>query len=258
MRFLKLTIAYDGTDFSGWQWQSARRTVQGELEAAIRGVTGEETRVVSSGRTDAGVHALGQVVSWATQSKLATDVLRRALNANLPPDLVVREVSDAPEGFNAIDDAVSKRYRYLILDHAIRDVFARRYAWQVWQALDVSAMHAAAQGLRGQHDFKTYETAGSPRVRTIRTVHDLLVERREFELGSRIVIEVEADGFLYNMVRNIAGTLFEVGRGKQPVGWPSQILAARDRRLAGATAPPQGLYLLHVRFRAEPAAPQKG
>lgn len=247
-RFLKLTIAYDGTDYFGWQWQPGQRTVQGALESAIRQITGEETRIVSSGRTDAGVHAIGQVVSWPTASPLAPDVLLRALNANLPRDIVVREVVEERAGFDAIDHSVSKRYRYLLCDQPVRDVFALRYAWQVWQPLDVTAMHEAAQGLRGEHDFKSYETSGSPRVRTIRTVLDIGVTRTLLEHGSRISVEVEATGFLYNMVRNIVGTLVEVGKGNRPVSWPAEVLAQRDRRAAGATAPPQGLYLLKVNF----------
>lgn len=248
MRYLKLTVAYDGTNFFGWQWQPEHRSVQGELEAAIKAVTREETRVVASGRTDTGVHAIGQVVSWATGSTLPADVLLRALNANTPGDLVVKEVSEAREGFNAILDAVSKRYRYLVYDNPIRDVLARHHLWQVWQPLDDVAMHEAAQGLHGKHDFKSYETSGSPRVSTVRDVHEIYVKRSDFINGERIVIEVEADGFLYNMVRNIVGTLVEVGRGRQAIEWPTSLLAERDRRLAGPTAPPQGLYLLQVNY----------
>jgi tRNA pseudouridine38-40 synthase len=248
MRSLKLTIAYDGTDFYGWQWQPDRRTVQGELEAAIGKVTGETLRVVASGRTDAGVHAEGQVVSFASQSSLESDVLRRALNATLPSDIAVRTVAEVPAGFHAIDDARSKRYRYLLYDGSVRDVFARRYAWHVRYLLDAARMHEAAQALRGTHDFKSYETSGSSRVSTVRTVRDIAVARRSDGYQKRIAIEVQANGFLYNMVRNIVGTLVEVGRGKQDVDWPREVLAARDRRVAGMTAPPQGLYLVQVFF----------
>jgi len=248
MRFLKLTVAYDGTDFAGWQWQPQKRTVQGELEAAIKTITGDETRIVASGRTDAGVHAMGQVVSWQTESELGGDVLLRALNANVPRDIAVREVCEAPRGFNAIRASVSKRYRYLLYDDPIRDVFARNYVWQVWQRLDAAAMHEAAQSLRGRHDFKSYQTSGSPRVSTVRSIGDILVKRRATDWAEHIVVEVEADGFLYNMVRNIVGTLVDVGKGKQRTGWPEEVLGQRDRCIAGATAPPQGLYLLKVNF----------
>lgn len=248
MRYLKLTLAYDGTNFSGWQWQPTQRTVQGELEAAMREITGEETRIISSGRTDAGVHAIGQVVSWATRSKHSAEVLLRGLNANTPRDMVVRAVEEAPEGFHAINDSISKRYRYLLFDDPIRDVFARHYVWQLWQPLDVDAMHEGAQALLGEHDFRSYETSGSPRVSSVRKIHDIVVERRATDHGKRIVIEAEANGFLYNMVRNIVGTLVEVGKGNRTSAWPGEVLAQQDRRAAGATAPPQGLYLLNVNY----------
>ena len=248
MRYLKLTLAYDGTNFSGWQWQPTQRTVQGELEAAMREITGEETRIISSGRTDAGVHAIGQVASWATQSRHPTEVLLRGLNANTPRDMVIRAVEEAPEGFHAINDSISKRYRYLLFDNPIRDVFARHYVWQLWQPLDVAAMDAGAQALLGEHDFKSYETSGSPRVSSVRKIHDIVVQRAVTDHGERIVIEVEANGFLYNMVRNIVGTLVEVGKGNRASDWPGEVLATQDRRAAGATAPPQGLYLLNVNY----------
>jgi len=249
MRFLKLTLAYDGTDFSGWQWQPGRRTVQGELETAIQKVTGEQLRVVASGRTDAGVHALAQGVSFATNTRLGADVLRRALNANLPPDMTVHEVVDVREGFDAIDEALSKRYRYVMRDGPQRDVFARRYAWCVHHELDAEAMHEAAQALRGTHDFKSYETSGSARVSTVRTIRELSARRGAAETRAPIVVEVEANGFLYNMVRNIVGTLVQVGRGKRDVAWPQEVLALRDRRRAGMTAPARGLFLVRVTFR---------
>jgi tRNA pseudouridine38-40 synthase len=248
MRFFKLTVAYDGTHFSGWQWQPDRRTVQGELESAVQKITGEQTRLVASGRTDAGVHAHGQAVTLATESSLPAEVLCRALNANTPVDLSVVDVEAAREGFNAIDDATGKRYRYLIQDGPVPNVFMRHYAWQVRQTLDVDAMNEAAQHLTGTHDFKSYESSGSPRVRTVRSICDLLVRRQTWNETSYVVIEVEADGFLYNMVRNIVGTLLEVGRAKKSTAWPAEVLAARDRRVAGMTAPPHGLYLVHVNF----------
>lgn len=248
MRSLKLTVAYDGTEFFGWQWQPGRRTVQGVLEEAIHRVTGETLRVVASGRTDAGVHALGQAVSFQTNSHLTADVLQRALNANLPADVVVLAADEAPLGFNAIDDARSKRYRYIIHNHPWRNVFQRRYAWHIHHELDALGMHEAAQCLRGRHDFKSFESAGSRRVSTVRTIYDVTVNGFRQGEGARIEIEVEADGFLYNMVRNVVGTLVDVGRGRRPVSWMTELLALRDRRRAGATAPAHGLYLVHVTF----------
>ncbi len=248
MRFFKLTVAYDGTAYAGWQVQAAGRTIQAELERALLQVTGQRIRAVASGRTDAGVHALGQVVSFAARTKLPPDVLRRAIDAHLPHDIVVREVREAPEGFHAIRDAIRKRYRYLIQDGPLRDVFTRHYAWYLPQRLDAAAMRAAAACLSGRHDFTSFQAAGSPRASPVRTVYELLVERRPDAAGERLAIEIEADGFLYNMVRNIVGTLVEVGRGKQPAAWVAEVLAARNRKLAGMTAPPQGLFLVHVEY----------
>ena len=248
MPTFKLTLAYDGTDFVGWQWQPGRRTVQEELEKAIERITQQKTRCVASGRTDAGVHALGQVVCFRSETKLDGPALCKALNAEIPEDMLVFEVSPAPEDFHAIRDALRKRYRYLIQDGRPRDIFDRQYVWHIKRRLDVQAMQQAAQSLVGKHDFVSFQTSGSSRLTTERTVLDVLVERRQAELTDRVVIEVEADGFLYNMVRNIAGTLVEVGKGKQPITWPAEVLALRDRRLAGMTAPAQGLYLIGVEY----------
>jgi len=241
-RTLKLTIAYDGTAYSGWQFQPGSRTLQATLETAVAKITGERVRVVASGRTDAGVHALGQVVSWHTESRLECDVLRRALNANLPDDVAVLHCEEAQTGFHAIRDAVSKRYRYVIHDGPVRDVFRRDYCWQYRERLDAEAMHRAAQGLRGTHDFCSFETQSPQRATSVRTIFDISVNRD----GDCLTFEVEADGFLYNMVRAIVGTLVEVGRGAQAEEWPAEVVAAGDRGAAGMTAPPQGLFLVYV------------
>jgi len=248
MRTFRLTLSYDGTAYAGWQVQANARTIQAELEAALRQVTGEQIRAVASGRTDAGVHALGQVVSFSSQTHLSADVLRKALDANLPKDLVVREVREAPAGFHAIRDALRKRYRYVLQDGPIRDVFGRAYAWCFPQRLDVQAMQAATAVLLGQHDFSSFEAAGSPRASSVRTIYELTGQRRAGDFLDRIVVEVEADGFLYNMVRNIVGSLVEVGRGRQEASWIEEVLAARNRKLAGMTAPPQGLFLVSVDY----------
>ncbi len=248
MPTFKLTLAYDGTDFAGWQRQPSRRTVQGQLEAAIQRVTGQGSKCIASGRTDAGVHALGQVVSFSSDTQLPPEVLAKALNAELPEDMLVFSVARAPDDFHALRDAIRKRYRYVIEDGRLRDLYARRYLWHIYQRLDIEAMQAAAAPLVGRHDFASYETSGSSRQTTTRTLFDLTVERQHADLTERIVIEVEADGFLYNMVRNIVGTLVAVGKGKQSVQWPEQVLALRDRTQAGMTAPPQGLYLVGVHY----------
>jgi tRNA pseudouridine38-40 synthase len=254
MRTLKLTLAYDGTDFAGWQFQPSQRTIQQTLQEAVERITGERTPVVASGRTDAGVHALGQVAAFETNSTLAPEVIQRALNAELPNDIVVLVAAEAPAGFDPIRHAHRKSYRYIVHDGPLTDVFSRRYAWHLYRLLDAEAMHRAAQALVGRHDFSSFETSGSERVSTIRTVIALSVGRQprsragEPESTDEIRFDINADGFLYNMMRNIVGTLVEVGRGQRDESWPAAVLAAKDRRAAGPTAPPQGLFLVSVEY----------
>jgi len=345
MRTIKLSLAYDGTDFAGWQRQAGRRTVQETLEAVIEKVTGRRGCVLASGRTDAGVHALGQVVSFKTSSRLPVEVLGRAINAELPRCMAVLEAAEAPAEFHATHDAVRKQYRYVIHDGPIRPVFQRHYCWQYsYGRLDAAAMRRAAAALVGTHDFSSFQTSGAPRKTSVRTIFDIRVERgrgeggrpgdwglgigdwsdeggrrraegggRKAEGGRRkdegnsrrltaagegpipnpqtlianpqslipnpqslipnpqslipnpqslipnpqspapgdhdfITFEIEADGFLYNMVRAIVGTLVEVGRGAKPESWPAAVLEARNRRAGGRTAPPQGLFLVKVEY----------
>jgi tRNA pseudouridine38-40 synthase len=252
VRTLRLTLTYDGTDFFGWQYQGPHtRTVQSTLEAAVEEVTGVRSRIKGSSRTDTGVHALGQVAGMQTETRLDNEALRKALNAVLPEDLSVLDIRDAPDDFKPTCHAVRKRYRYLIQDGRVRDPIGARYAWFVPHVLDVAAMQAAAPQLLGEHDFKAFQTSGSLRETTIRTLYDLQVERRPTDHGERIVIEVEANGFLYNMVRNIAGSLMPIGRGKEPIHWLTDILHSRDRRRAGMTAPAQGLFLMWIKYEGE-------
>jgi tRNA pseudouridine38-40 synthase len=245
MRNLKLTLSYDGTDFNGWQTQPAQRTVQETLEQAVAALTGEErVRVNTSGRTDAGVHAVGQVVNFYSTTQLAPDVLARALNAHLPADVVVRDAADVPQAFDANRDARRKLYRYVIHDGAVPDPFLRRYCCQSRHPLDAAAMRRAAAPLRGRHDFRSFETDWPNRMSSVRTITHLGVSR----LGEWIWLDVEADGFLYNMVRSIAGTLMNVGRGYWPEEHVAEILRAQDRTQAGPTAPAQGLFLMRVTY----------
>ncbi len=251
MRSYRMTVAYDGTDYHGWQIQPGEVTIQGTLEAALQSVVGQPVRVVASGRTDAGVHARGQVVSFRCATRLEPDVLRRALNANTPDDIWVRQVLAAADGFHAIRDAVSKRYQYIIQDGVDRDLFARAYNWYVPQTLHVANMSEAAACLVGQHDFSSFEAAGAPRKTSVRTVTRLSVENRGDATERKIIIDIQANGFLYNMVRNIVGSLVLVGRGRQEVQWLAAVLAAKDRKQAGPTAPAHGLTLMEVRYASD-------
>ena len=244
MRNIKLTLSYDGTDFSGWQRQPDRRTVQQELEEALGRLTGVEPATNASGRTDAGVHALGQVVHFHTASRHPPEVFVKALNALLPPDVRVRGAWEMPQAFHATLDAKAKLYRYVIDNDPIGDPFQRRYSDHVYPPLDAAAMHRAAEALRGRHDFHSFETHWPNRTSSVRTITHIAVSRR----NSSVWIEVEADGFLYNMVRSIAGTLVLVGAGRWPESRVAEALAAEDRRAAGPTAPPQGLFLVKVRY----------
>jgi len=248
MAFLKLTIAYDGTKFSGWQVQPNVPTVQGALLSAWESITGQRGEMTSASRTDAGVHAAGQVVAIETETSLDAQELLSGLNAKLPESVVVLSVQPAPDGFHATHDAVGKRYRYQIHNDRVRPVFDRSYVWQVPRPLDDRAMHRAGQQLLGKHDFCSFQSAGSERESTVRTLSAVEVHRGQGAQASRVLIEVEGDGFLYNMVRIIVGTLIEVGRGKRPENWLGDVLQSLDRSAAGPTAPPQGLMLLHVDY----------
>jgi tRNA pseudouridine38-40 synthase len=245
MRNLRLTLSYDGTDFHGWQFQPGQRTVQEALEQAIAALTGEpHVRVNASGRTDAGVHAVGQVVNFYTTTTHTPDVVLRAVNARLPPDLVVTAAAEAPLDFDANRDARRKLYRYVIHDGPVPCPFLRKYCCHSKRCLDVSAMRQAAACLRGTHDFHSFETEWPNRASSVRTVTHLALSRA----GDWIWLDVEADGFLYNMVRAIAGTLMNVGRGYWPAEHVQEILDATDRTLAGPTAPAQGLFLMRVTY----------
>jgi tRNA pseudouridine38-40 synthase len=245
MRNLKLTIAYDGTDFHGWQTQPGLRTVQETLEEAIAELTGEQrVRLNASGRTDTGVHALGQVANFHTTTRHPPDVLLRAVNARLPQDLILRHVEEAPDSFDANRDAVRKLYRYVLHDGAVPDIFLRRHCCHTRYRLDAAAMSRAAECLRGRHDFRCFETEFPNRASSVRTITHLAVNR----FGDFIWLDVEADGFLYNMVRAIAGTLINVGRGYWPEAQVQAILEAGDRTQAGPTAPAPGLFLVRVSY----------
>ena len=252
MRRIKLEIAYDGTRYNGWQRQPDAPSIQETLEKVLLKITGNSTAVTGSGRTDAGVHALKQVAAFSTESNFTPTVFCRALNGHLPDDIRILTVEEVPQSFNPIRDAVSKRYRYLIDDQRPFCPMTRNYCWVYRSVLDLPTMQAAAEYLRGEQDFACFQSQGSPRATTVRTIFDVSVKRIPASqlLPTLIQIEVEADGFLYNMMRTIAGTLVLLGverRGGRSL--PEQmkgIIESRNRKLAGPTAPPQGLYLVNV------------
>jgi tRNA pseudouridine38-40 synthase len=226
--------------------------VQETVETAVGEITREpRVRLNCSGRTDSGVHAVGQVANMYTASRLPCEVLLKGINAKLPEDVGVRLVEEAPQSFCANKDAVRKQYRYVIQDGRLQDPFLRKYAWFVRQTLDAEAMARAGQCLVGRHDFRCFETEWPNRLTSVRTVTRLSVNR----FGDCIWIDAEANGFLYNMVRAIAGSLVQVGRGFWPETQIADVLHAMDRRLAGPTAPPEGLFLMRVTYNACPSSP---
>jgi tRNA pseudouridine38-40 synthase len=241
----RLTLEYDGSDFAGWQLQAGGvRTLQGELEAAIERVCGARVRVYGAGRTDAGVHALGQVASVLVEFALPADAVQRALNARLPADIRAVGVEDAPEGFHAQHDAVGKSYRYRIATAAVVSPFERWFVWHAPEPRDLDAMRRAARAFVGRHDFASFQPAGALVHDTVRTIHRLEVR----DMGGEIVIDVDGDGFLRHMVRTLVGTLMDVGAGLRAPDSMAAMLAARDRRAAGQTAPAHGLTLVSVRY----------
>ena len=255
MRTLKLTVAYDGTGYVGWQRQAAGASIQGRLEAALRAIEGGPVSVVGAGRTDAGVHALGQVAGVRLEAGIDPAALARAVNARLPADIRVVESAAAADSFHARFDAVAKSYRYRLAHGPVTSPFLRRYAWHVRDGLDAGAMAEAGRMLVGEHDFAAFQAAGGSVRTTVRTLFDLTVRRvspgawaeTDGGVGST-VIEVSGSGFLRHMVRTIVGTLVEVGRGRWGPVEVEQVLGGADRRAAGPTAPARGLFLTAVRY----------
>jgi tRNA pseudouridine38-40 synthase len=242
LRTLRLLVEYDGTDFAGWQQQPAQRTVQGCLIAAFEKMAARDVAITGAGRTDAGVHAGGQVASVRLASTIPTPGLLRGLNSNLPDDVTVLEVEDAPESFDARRAARGKVYRYLIWNHAVRSSRLRRTTWHHRPPLDTHAMREAAAALVGEHDFRAFRAADCERRTTVRVLRRVDVTRE----GALVTVEVEGTAFLKNMVRIIVGTLAAVGTGDIPAAAIPALLAGGDRKAAGKTAPACGLTLLRV------------
>jgi tRNA pseudouridine38-40 synthase len=245
MRNIKLLIEYDGTNYVGWQVQAKGLTIQGMIEEKLKLLTGESVRLIGSGRTDAGAHAFGQVAHFKTRSQMDLRSIQRALNSLLPHDIVIKRVEEAKEDFHSRKQARSKVYEYRILNAPIRSVFHRGYAWHIVQKLDMEEMKKATQKLVGEHDFSSFRSTGTPTKTAVRKLF-----RAEWKKGRNGLIrfEIEASGFLKQMVRAIVGTLVEVGKGKIDADAFRRILESKDRKKAGPTAPAHGLFLKKVKY----------
>ena len=241
----KLIIEYDGSSYHGWQRQKNRKTIQGEIEKAIMTITGKKIALTGSGRTDAGVHAFGQVANFYCDTEISPEVFQRGLNSLMPKDIIIKECNTVNEKFHARYDAKTKTYRYRILNRTTPAAICRQYAWFIKKKLDLDAMQSAILHIIGTNDFKAFEGAGSPRSSTKRRVINAGLQQKEKEY---LIFEIEEDGFLRFMVRNIVGTLLDVGLCKITPDDFKKILLSKDRNLAGATAPPHGLFLMNVKY----------
>jgi tRNA pseudouridine38-40 synthase len=271
-RTLKILLAYDGTDFVGWQRQAAGASIQGHLEEALAAIEGQPVAVIGAGRTDAGVHALGQAASCTLAHPIPADMLGRALNAMLPDSIRVLRVEAAGDGFHARYSVRRKTYRYLIHNGGLASPFERRYVWHVAAPLDEVAMAAAARLLEGEHDFSALQGAGSAAKTTVRTITAARVstcstaesfgaafhEAHTPSGGRLVTFEITGTGFLRHMVRNAVGSLVEVGLGRREPGWMAALLASGNRALAGPTAPASGLFLVRVDYEPPVLAPPGG
>jgi tRNA pseudouridine38-40 synthase len=255
MRKIKLIIEYDGTGYHGWQIQRNELTVQGIIEDSIRKITGEQTKVMGASRTDSGVHALGQIAAFRTNFAHEPETIKRALNALLPADIRILDASAVNDAFQPRDDARRKRYFYIIANQSNASAFLYRYAWLIRQPLDLKPMRTAGTVLLGTHDFSSFMGTGSGIKTPVRTLFCLEIKRSKKlvfmtgEIGGNFIrITIEADGFLRHMVRNIVGTLAEIGRGKFPAKRMKEILMLQDRKYAGPTAPGDGLFLDRITY----------
>ena len=266
MQNIGLTVEYEGTHYRGWQRQTRiqnpgsriqKKTIQGVLEAALSKITEEKIKVIGAGRTDAGVHALGQAANFRTKSKMTPEEFKKALNSMLPKDIVIKNAQRVKEKFHAQFDAKNKSYRYIIYQGPTPSPFLKDYALYTSYKLNLKAMREGAKYLAGRHNFSSFRLSGSSAKTSIRTITKLTITSYSDmryaicdmrKNGRAIFINVMADGFLYGMVRSIVGTLIEVGRGKISPSKVKEILKTRNRQLAGPTAPAKGLYLIKVNY----------
>lgn len=245
MRNIRLLLQYEGTGYQGWQRQnSSDKTIQGKLETLLSRMCGEPIELQGSGRTDAGVHALGQVANFHTECAMPVEEMLTYINRYLPEDIAVTSAAEAAPRFHSRLNARGKHYEYLVINSRVPDVFRRRYAAEVPERLDVAAMRRAAALLLGEHDFKSFTSAKRGRKPTVRRIDEIAITRE----GDLVRFSFKGNGFLYHMIRIIVGTLLEVGRGERAPESVTEILAARDRERAGALAPAKGLTLVEVYF----------
>jgi len=253
MRNIRLKIEYDGTNYNGWQTQNNKNrarpqnTIQQTIETVLSSILQEHIKLIGSGRTDSGVHSLGQTANFKTKSEISLKQIQRALNGLLPKDIVIVSVKETSLNFHSRFDALSKTYCYQILNCPHASAFNRLYQYHIPYKLDHKLMQKAARVLIGRKDFRSFQAADKRDRSSIRNIKKLSVKKQ----GHIIAIDIEADGFLYNMVRNIVGTLIEIGRGKLGPESIGDILNAKDRKRAGPTAPAKGLCLMQVKYQRD-------
>ena len=249
MRKILLLLEYDGTHFAGWQYQTDKRTLQGEMERVLREMLQEPNlRLNASGRTDAGVHALGMPAAFLTQKTIPLENLVLGLNAQLPHDIAVLQAREIPINFCPRHRSKGKRYRYRVWNHPLRSALLRDHSWHIYTPLDIEAMREGASHLLGRHDFSAFQASGCAASHPIRDIHNIRIYRE----GHAIFFEFDGTAFLRHMVRNLVGTLVMIGKGQREPAWVKEVIASRDRRKGGKTAPAGGLYLVCVHYQLPP------
>lgn len=244
MRNIKLTIEYDGKCYNGWQKQPNKLNIQGEIERAIYNITKEEVDLIGSGRTDAGVHALGQVANFKTNSQISIEKIPLAINSQLKNSIVIKEAEEVDERFHSRYNAKHKTYRYIINNSKCGTAIYRNLEYSYPFKLDAEKMKQASKYFEGEHDFKAFKSSGTSSKNSVRTIYKAIVKQE----GKKIIIELTGNGFLYNMVRIISGTLLDVGLGKIRAEEIPEIIESKDRQRAGKTLPAHGLYLVEVKY----------